>query len=82
MSFDNYINVSYFNFCSIVFVVVKDFFIFSFVNLGIVFKEISKLLVIFDWMIGIDKCVIVWVNGNFLCKGNSVCDDLMFDVGY
>ncbi|GJX65036.1 putative wall-associated receptor kinase-like protein 16 [Tanacetum coccineum] len=80
-SFDNHTNITDFNPCSHAFVVNEGKFNFSSISL-LKFGNVEKMPMLLDWAIGNDSCDVAKLNTNFLCKGNSECDEDYEGTGY
>ncbi|KAK1416329.1 hypothetical protein QVD17_32118 [Tagetes erecta] len=79
-SFNNHSNILDFNPCSYAFFVEKGKFNFSATNLHD-FKS-ERMPMLLDWAIGNLTCDKAKDMENFLCKGNSVCDQSYSGPGY
>ncbi|KAJ0662724.1 putative protein kinase RLK-Pelle-WAK family [Helianthus annuus] len=79
-SWNNHSNMLDFNPCSYGFLVEKGKFNFSTTNLAN-FKS-EKMPMLLDWAIGDKTCGEANDNYNFLCKGNSTCDQSYQGPGY
>nr|XP_043613877.1 putative wall-associated receptor kinase-like 16 [Erigeron canadensis] len=81
-SFNNHRNIINFNPCSYGFFVEEGKFNFSTSNLRD-FRSVEKMPMLLDWAIGDLTCDVASQNtSNFLCKGNSKCDQDYAGPGY
>ncbi|KMT14779.1 hypothetical protein BVRB_4g075440 [Beta vulgaris subsp. vulgaris] len=84
-SFDDHLNVSDFNPCSVAFMVANDAMPHSFGDLltqDANFFRNLKLPVIHHWSIGTEDCETAKSSGEYICKANSECIELPFQRGY
>ncbi|KAI3817054.1 hypothetical protein L1987_10841 [Smallanthus sonchifolius] len=80
-SFNNHVNITDFNPCSYAFFVEQGKFNFSTTNL-IDFERVTKMPMLIDWAIGNLTCDQAKDRDDFLCKGNSECDQDYGGPGY
>nr|XP_043626870.1 putative wall-associated receptor kinase-like 16 [Erigeron canadensis] len=83
-SFFNHTNILKFNPCSHAFVVNQEYNHFNFSSTNLIdFGSIEKMPMLLDWAIGNETCDIASKDTqNFLCKGNSECDQKYAGSGY
>ncbi|KAK1416330.1 hypothetical protein QVD17_32119 [Tagetes erecta] len=80
-SFNNHSKILDFNPCSYAFFVEQGKFNFSATNL-LDFASVPRMPMLLDWAIGNLTCDKAKDMENFLCKGNSVCDQNYTGPGY
>ncbi|KAL8238289.1 hypothetical protein R6Q59_019370 [Mikania micrantha] len=80
-SFDNHSDILDFNPCSYGFFVEQDKFNFSTTNL-LDFGSVRRMPMLLDWAIGNLTCEEAKGTHNFLCNGNSECDQDYDGPGY
>ncbi|KAD2804487.1 hypothetical protein E3N88_37864 [Mikania micrantha] len=80
-SYNNHTNITDFNPCSYGFFVEQDKFNFSTTNL-LDFGSVRRMPMLLDWAIGNLTCEEAKGTHNFLCNGNSECDQDYDGPGY
>ncbi|XP_040997726.1 putative wall-associated receptor kinase-like 16 [Juglans microcarpa x Juglans regia] len=81
-SFRNHTEVWSFNPCSYAFIVKKGQFNFSSDNLSNIEDNNRTLPMVLDWTIGNERCKYAQLKSDYLCGGNSTCDDPENGYGY
>nr|XP_043626860.1 wall-associated receptor kinase 2-like [Erigeron canadensis] len=83
-SFANHTNISKFNPCSHAFLVNQETNHFNFSSTNLLdFRSVERMPMLLDWAIGNETCDIASQDTkNFLCKGNSECDQEYAGPGY
>ncbi|XP_040997142.1 wall-associated receptor kinase 2-like [Juglans microcarpa x Juglans regia] len=80
-SFNNHTKVLKFNPCGYAFVVKKQLFNFSSVYLSSL-QNNRTIPMVLDWTIGNERCKYAQLKTDYICGGNSTCDDPENGYGY